>query len=257
MIRDSGRLADKVALISGGASGIGKATAVRFFKEGAKVAITDINETIGKETAEKLGYDCIFLFQDVTREQEWYRVIDTTMETYGRLDILVNSAGILFKGTIEDTTFEDWRRVLDINLEGTFLGCKAAIKAMHRFGGGSIVNLSSISGLVGDPDMAAYDASKGGVRLLTKSVALHCARMGYNIRCNSVHPGIIDTPMIGDFIDQLPNPVATQKEWISEQVIGRLGKSEEVAGLILYLASDESGFVTGSEFSIDGGYTAH
>ena len=250
-----GRLAGNAALITGGASGIGLASARRFLAEGARVMVTDVNEASGVAAIEKLGDDARFLRQDVTHESHWDEVTEAAKRELGGLDVLVNCAGVFRYGTIEDTTLEQWRETLAINLDGTFLGCRAAVKAM-RASGGSIVNLSSVSGLVGDADNAAYNASKGGVRLLTKSIALHCARQGYRIRCNSVHPGAIDTPMVRSYIQSRPDPQAEQRRWDGFQPIGRLGKAEEIAGLILYLACDESEFVTGAEFTIDGGTTA-
>ena len=188
-----GRLAGKVALITGAASGIGRATAALFHGQGAKVAATDRNEA-GLKT---LGADAdLILAQDVTDEARWRAVVDAVIAAFGRLDILVNSAGVAVLGNIETTTLADWRKVNAINVEGTFLGCREAVRAMKETGGGSIVNLSSAAGIIGDSSSAAYCASKGAVRLLTKSAALHCARAGYNIRVNSVHPSFAETPMV-------------------------------------------------------------
>ena len=250
-----GRLTAKRALITGGASGIGLATAERFVEEGAGVVITDIAEAKGATAVSRIGADARFFQQDVTRESEWDSVMAATLDALGGLDILVNCAGIFRYGTIEDTSFELWRNTIAINLDGTFLGCRAAVKAM-RERGGSIVNLSSTSGLVGFPESAAYDASKGGVRLLTKSVALYCAREGYGIRCNSVHPGGTDTPMVRGYFDDQLDPKEEESDWLAALPLGRLAKPEEIASLILYLASDEASFVTGAEFTIDGGRTA-
>ena len=252
---NSQRLAGKAALVTGGASGIGLAAARRFVAEGARVAITDRDEEFGAAAVREIGEDAFFIRHDVTSEADWEAAMGESVSRYGGVDIVLNSAGIFRFGNVEDTTLEEWRQTIAVNLDGTFLGCREAVRAM-RERGGSIVNMSSVSGLVGDPDNAAYDASKGGVRLLTKSVALYCAKQGYPIRCNSVHPGGIDTPMVRSYFAARPDPDAEKSAWLRQSPIGRLGKAEEIASLILYLASDESSFVTGSEFTIDGGSTA-
>ena len=250
-----GRLADKTALISGGASGIGLASARRFLDEGVRVLITDIDTAKGAAAKAALGQGAHFLPQDVTSESDWVRVMSSAEELLGGIDILLNCAGVLTAGSIELTSFELWRRTLSVNLDGTFLGCRAAVRAMCERGG-SIINLSSSAGLVGHPDSAAYDASKGGVRLLTKSVALYCAREGYGIRCNSVHPGGTLTPMVKDHFDAQPDPEAEEQAWLAALPLGRFAEAEEIAAMILFLASDEASFVTGAEFAIDGGKTA-
>ena len=250
-----GRLAGKAALITGGASGIGLAAARRFVAEGARVAITDRNAELGSQAARSLEPDAFFVRHDVTSESDWKAAMHESVSRLGGVDVVLNSAGIFRFGTVEDTTLEAWRQTIAVNLDGTFLGCREAVRAM-RERGGSIINMSSVSGLVGDPDNAAYDASKGGVRLLTKSVALYCAKQGYPIRCNSVHPGGIDTPMVRSYFAARPDPEAERSEWLRHAPIGRLGRAEEIASLILYLASDEASFVTGAEFTIDGGSTA-
>jgi len=254
-VGDGGRLAGKAALITGGASGIGLAAARRFVAEGARVAITDRDEELGAAAARELGENAFFIRHDVTSEADWAAAVQACGSRFGGVDIVLNSAGIFRFGNVEDTTLEEWRQTIAINLDGTFLGCREAVRAMRKRGG-SIVNMSSVSGLVGDPDNAAYDASKGGVRLLTKSVALYCAKQGYPIRCNSVHPGGIDTPMVRGYFAARPDPEAERRTWLRQSPIGRLGRAEEIASLILYLASDEASFVTGSEFTIDGGSTA-
>ena len=192
---------------------------------------------------------------DVTSEDDWTRVIAAIEQNDGRLDGLVNAAGIVAIGTVEDTDFATWRRVMAINLDGTFLGCKYGMRLLRR-GGGSIVNISSVSGLVGGHNLAAYNASKGGVRLLTKSVALHGARQKPPVRCNSVHPAFIEGPMADGMIAQFRDPARARDKLAASVPLGRFGAPAEVAELCVYLLADESAFVTGAEFVIDGGLTA-
>jgi 3(or 17)beta-hydroxysteroid dehydrogenase len=192
----------------------------------------------------------------VTDETRWREVVDRVVEAFGRLDILVNSAGVALKGDIETATLEDFRRTQAVNVEGVFLGCREAIRVMKDRGGGSIVNLSSVAGIIGDAQSAAYCASKGAVRLLTKSAALHCGRAGYNIRLNSVHPSFADTPMVQELIATSRNPDRVREGLMKAAPMGRMGRPEEVANAILYLASDESSFTTGAELMVDGGLTA-
>ncbi len=249
----AGRLAGKTALITGAASGIGRATAALFHAEGAKIAATDLNEA-GLAT---LGTDAdLVLRQDVTDEDRWRAVVDAAVAAFGRLDILVNSAGIGTKGSIETATLADWRKTNAVNVEGTFLGCREAVRVMKETGGGSIVNLSSVAGIIGDAQTIAYCASKGAVRLLTKSAALHCGRSGYKIRVNSVHPSFAETAMVQELIASSKNPERTREGLARAAPLGRLGRAEEIAAAILYLASDESAFTTGAEIVVDGGLTA-
>jgi 3(or 17)beta-hydroxysteroid dehydrogenase len=254
------RVKDKVAIITGAATGIGRAAAQLLAQEGAKVVVTtDKNITGAEETIASIksaGGEAIFIQQDITKESDWEKVIDKTLETYGRLDVLVNNAGIMIAKEIEKMSLEEWRRVMKINLDGVFLGTKHGILAMKKSGGGSIINMSSVLGLVGNFDhTSAYSASKGGIRAFTKAAAVECSKNGldYNIRVNSVHPGVIETPMA--------TPVFTNDEFRkameSYHPIGRLGDPTDVAYGILYLASDESSFITGTELVIDGGCTAH
>jgi 3(or 17)beta-hydroxysteroid dehydrogenase len=253
MTRGAGRLAGKAALITGAASGIGRATAALFHAEGAKVAATDRNEA---GLAGTNAFVDLVLIQDVADEARWREVVDTVVAAFGRLDILVNSAGIAFKGNIETATLDEWRKTHAVNVEGTFLGCREAIRVMKSAGGGSIVNLSSVAGIIGDAQSAAYCASKGAVRLLTKSAALHCGRAGYDIRLNSVHPSFADTPMVRELIATSKDPERVRSGLSRAAPMGRMGKAEEVANAILYLASDESSFTTGAEIVVDGGLTA-
>ena len=251
-----GRLQDKIVLITGGASGIGLATARAALREGAKVVITDRNVKGGEAAIAELGDGAEFLAQDVTREERWVEVIGHIVEKYGRLDGLVNNAGCGSLHNIEDETLEGWRFVHAVNVESTFLGCKYAIKAMKQTGGGSIVNVSSVAGLSGAADLAAYCSAKGAVRLLTKSVAMWCAQQKYEIRCNSIHPSFLYTPMVQQMIDIAPDPEKMRRRLERTAPLGRMGKPEDAANMVLFLLSDESPFVTGAEFAVDGGTTA-
>jgi len=249
-----GRVADKVVLVSGAGSGIGRATARLLAAEGATLIVTDINKPGGLETVQQIGGKARFEEHDTAQEQDWKRIIDGVMACEGKLNGLVNNAGIAgpFPSTFETETVEQWRRMLSINVEGVFLGCKYGVPAMRRSGGGSIVNTSSLAAFLGTPALSAYGASKGAVRQFTKTVAMDCARKDYKIRCNSVHPGIIMTPM-GQGI--LPNDKARERA-LRTIPIGEFGAPEDIAYGILYLISDESRFVTGAELVIDGGMNA-
>ncbi|MCI0788874.1 MAG: glucose 1-dehydrogenase [Chloroflexi bacterium] len=248
------RLENKVAFVSGGARGMGAAEAKLFAQEGAKVVIGDVLDEDGRKTEaeiNELGGDCLFVHLDVSSEESWTSAIADTVKRFGKLDILVNNAGVVSRVKVEDITVAEWDRVMDINAKGVFLGTKAAIPEMRKAGGGSIVNISSISGIAGQAYVSAvYNASKGAVRIFTKSTAIQYASEG--IRANSIHPGPIDTPMTAA---RLGDPVA-EAESIARIPIGRTGKPDDVAYGVLYLASDESSFVTGSELVIDGGYLA-
>ncbi len=247
------RLEGKVALISGGARGQGAVEARLFASEGAKVVIGDILDDLGRQVEAEIaeaGGDATYVHLDVTSESDWQDAVRTAVEGYGKLDILVNNAGILIRANIEDTTEEDWDRIMDINAKGVFLGTRAVIPAMRDAGGGSIINISSVAGLQGSPQSAAYSSTKGAVRILTKSTAIQYAKE--NIRCNSVHPGIIYTDMTSDSLDTEEG----QRNWMNRVPLGRLGQSEDVANGVMFLASDESSYMTGSELVIDGGITA-
>ena len=251
-----GRLEGKTALVTGAASGIGLQTSIRLAEEGALVMMTDINHEEGLQQAEKLGANATFLKLDITEEEEWISVLDETVKRFDRLDILINSAGMVLIADVEQITLEDWRKVHAVNLDGTFLGCKHGVRVMKEFGAGSIINLSSVSGMIGGFNLAAYNSSKGAVRMLTKSVALHCARAGYGIRCNSIHPTFIETPMLESMIRDSPDPEKARQTLVRQVPLRRIGKPDDVANMIVYLASDESTFVTGTEMVIDGGVIA-
>ena len=247
------RLENKVALISGGARGMGAVEAKLFAEEGAKVIIGDILEEEGRKVEAEIneaGGGCVFVSLDVRSEEAWQNAVNEAVSRYGKLDILVNNAGIYRAHNVEETTSDEWDQVMDINAKGVFLGTKHAIPAMRDAGGGSIVNISSVAGLVGSRATSAYNASKGAVRLLTKSTAIQYASDG--IRANSVHPGTIETPMTEGF---LADP-SMRQDRMDRTPIGRLGKPEDVAYGALFLASDEASFMTGSELVIDGGRTA-
>ena len=238
------RLQDKIVLITGAAGAVGRAVASAIKREGGQAVTTDLAGQAGIDHA-----------LDVTAEDDWQSVLAAVDRRHGRLDGLVNSAGTVHLGTVEETDYATWRRVLAINLDGTFLGCKHALPLIKR-SGGAIVNLSSISGIVGGHNLAAYNASKGGVRLLTKSVALHGARLKPPVRCNSIHPAFLEGPMVEDILAQTGRPDVARGQLARDIPLGRLGEPAEVAELCVYLLSDESRFVTGAEFAIYGGLTA-
>jgi 3(or 17)beta-hydroxysteroid dehydrogenase len=238
------RLKDKIVLVTGAAGAIGSAIARAVAEQGGVAITSDLS-----------GQARIDHALDVTSEGDWLRVSAAIEQKSGRLDGLVNAAGIVAVGSVEDTGFETWRRVMAVNLDGTFLGCKYAMRLMRR-NGGSIVNMSSVSGLVGGHNLAAYNASKGGVRLLSKSVALHGARLKPPVRCNSVHPAFIEGPLVDGLIAQVRDPASARDRMAAMVPLGRFGTPAEVADLCVYLLSDESAFVTGAELTLDGGLTA-
>ena len=254
------RLEGKVALISGAAAGVsgelmgfGGASAWLFVKEGAKVVLSDINEELGERSAAQLresGADAAFVRLDVTREQDWINAVKQTVSTFGKLDVLVNNAGTGARFTVEDTSEEVWDGQMNVHAKGVFLGTKHAIPEMRQLGGGSIINISSIYGLVGSRTSAAYHAAKGAIRLFTKSAAIQYAKD--NIRVNSVHPGFAATPLTrASYAD-----TEAFNELLTRIPMGRVATADDIAHGIVYLASDESSYVTGSELVIDGGVTA-
>lgn len=248
------RLAGKVALISGGARGMGATEAELFVSEGASVVITDVRETEGTETAKRISPDgshCVFMKHDVTNELDWDIVVSKTVQTFGRLDILINNAGIFEAGSTIDTKLDDFKRTTEINQYGVFLGMKSVAEVMMKQKSGSIINLSSIAGLAGAPGFIAYAASKWAVRGMTRSAAKEFAPFG--IRVNSIHPGLINTLMLKT-IDDLGEGV---REMVDSTIPwGREGEAIEIARMALFLASDESSYATGGEFVVDGGRTA-
>ena len=252
------RVKGKTTLITGAASGIGEGCALLLAKEGAKIVVADINDSQGQNVAEKIrqeGGKAIFVKLDVAKEKDWEKAVEKTLSEFQKLDVLVNNAGIQYVKEIEETPLEDWRRFMSICLDGYFLGTKHAIRAMRETGGGSIINMSSVVGIVGTVDnTSAYCAAKGAIRSFTKAVALECSKAGrnYNIRVNSVHPGAMETPMVADMLKD-----KTIRETLENaHPIGTLGKPIDVAYGVLYLASDESRMVTGAEMVIDGGWIA-
>jgi 3alpha(or 20beta)-hydroxysteroid dehydrogenase len=245
-----GRLDGKVAIVTGGARGMGAAYVRRFVAEGAKVVFGDVLAEDGDKLAVELGDACRFVQMDVTRPEDWTAAVDAAVESYGKLDILVNNAGILKHKRIEEMTLEECRSVLDVNLIGQWIGVKAVIEPMRAGGGGSIINVSSIEGYIGAAGLAAYSASKFGVRGLTKAAARELGP--YGIRVNSIHPGAIHTPMTSD-----PDVVAATADmaesFFKQLPLARMGKTRDVTGIVVFLASDEASYCTGSEMLVDGG----
>lgn len=251
-----GRVEGKIALITGAGMGLGRASAGLLAREGAALILTDISQSHLDEAVAELcatGASARGILHDTSDPGAWARVEADVRGAEGRLDILVNNAGIAPIGTIESCDMDQWRRCMAVNADGVFLGCKAAV-ALMKAGGGSIINLSSIDGIIGESDLAAYCASKGAVRTLTKAVAVHCAEQGYGIRCNSIHPGYIWTPQTENYLAGLGRLEEERAKALARHPIGRLGRPEDIAWMVVYLASDESSFVTGAEMVVDGGY---
>jgi len=249
------RLAGKTCFITGAASGLGFAMAKAFSAEGAQVAMTDRDAAKGEAAAAGIE-NAFFLPLDVAEEAQWIAVLDQAAARLGRLDVLVNNAGVALSGTVETTSLEDFRWMQRINVDGVFLGCKYGIPHLRKAGGGSIINLSSVAGLVAAPPMAGYSATKGAVCLLTKSVAIDLARRGDKIRCNSIHPVFFNTPMLTSMSMPGIDNDRLQAGLMKSVPMGRFGEPDEVAALAVFLASDESKFITGAEMVIDGGFTA-
>lgn len=247
------RLQNKVAIITGAAGGLGREDALLFAREGARVVITDINETDGRAVAAEIGGAAMFIRHDISSEAGWQEVIKSTEEQFGGVDILVNNAAVLAYGTIEDTTLEQWQTIMRVNADSYFLGCKYAVAAMKKRGGGSIVNMSSLAGIGGLSSFCAYSASKGAVAAMTRSIAIWSKRFKLNIRCNSVHPDGIKTPMISKLFENL-KPGAPPEVKDMDETMSRMADPIDIANLVLFLASDESRFINGTEMRIDNGW---
>jgi 3(or 17)beta-hydroxysteroid dehydrogenase len=242
-----GRLAGKIAIVTGAAKGLGEADARMFAREGATVILTDVDRTNGERIAAEIGGKAEFHYQDVRHEAEWKALIDDVVARHGRLDILVNNAGVVTVGNIETQTADDYRFIMAVSADGTFFGCKYAVLAMKETGGGSIVNMASIASIVGEPNVAAYCGAKGAIEALTRSVAVHCAQQKYGIRCNSVHPAGILTPMVEAVM-------RTAQGLPDDAPIGpvpSLGEPDDIANTVLFLASDESKFINGAAIRVD------
>lgn len=239
-------LAGKIAFVTGGASGLGEAIARAYADEGATVIIADIEVAGGEALAAELG--ARFVHLDVTQEASWAQAL----APFDRIDVLVNNAGITTLGSIEEITLDQFRHELDIDVLGVFMGTQAVLPKMKAHGG-SIINMSSLSGVKASSNLVAYNAAKAAVTLMTKSCALHFAEKGYGIRCNSIHPGAIHTPIIDKVLAQSDDPDALYQSFVDVHPVGRLGKPEEIAAMAVFLASDASAFATGAEFRVDGG----
>jgi meso-butanediol dehydrogenase/(S,S)-butanediol dehydrogenase/diacetyl reductase len=250
------KLKDKVAIVTGAGSGIGKATAEVFAEEGAKVVVADWNKSSGEQTAATIrgaGREATFCHVDVSRAVDVENMVGTAVQRYGHLDVLVNDAAIQILARLVETKEEDWDRLHSINLKGVFLGCKYAIPAMILNGGGTIVNIASVLGFVGDPDLAAYCAAKGGVIALTKVVALTYGSQ--RVRVNCIAPGDVETPLVADYFNKVADPALLRQEVYSKYALGRIADPREIAKAAAFLASDESSFITGGTLVVDGGLT--
>jgi NAD(P)-dependent dehydrogenase (short-subunit alcohol dehydrogenase family) len=250
------KLQGKVAIVTGAGSGIGRASAIVFAQEGAKVGVVDLNREAGERTASEIraaAGEAIYCYADVSKPADVAAMINTVIEHYGRLDVLFNNAAIQILGKLADTSEEDWDRIQNVNLKGVFLGCKYAIPVMMRNGRASIINMASVLGLVGDPDLAAYCAAKGGVLSLTRAAAL--AYGPHGVRVNSICPGDVDTPLLQDYFNKDPNPETLRMEVSSKYSLKRVASPEEVARVAVFLASDDSSFITGGTIVVDGGLT--
>ncbi len=256
----AGRVDKKIALVTGAGSGLGRATALLLAREGASVMVTDVNQETARETAAEIEGErsgaALALGHDVTDEAAWQAAMAETEARFGGLHILVNNAGVSVGGDIEKTDLATFRRIQEVDLNSVFLGCQKAIPLLRATGGGSIINISSTVGIMGNPHTVSYGTAKAGVRHLTKSVALHCARKGYHIRCNSVHPTFIRTPLLDRFTEAFGDKEKALESLAATIPLGRIAEPEDVTYGILYLASDESKMVTGTELVIDGGLCA-
>ena len=247
------RVEGKIALVTGGASGLGTAIAERLAAEGASVVLTDIDAQAGEAVAAAIGGQAMFLRHDVTSGDDWARVIAATESAHGRLDVLVNNAGITLMGTIEDISWEAWRQTFAVDVDSVYWGCKLGIGLMKRGGGGSIINMASGAGIKSSAGLVAYNAAKAAVIAATKAIALHCGQQRNGIRCNAVAPGAIRTPILDKVMAQVADPDAMLRGFEASHPIGFIGQPSDIASIVLYLASDESRFATGAVFSVDGG----
>lgn len=242
-----GRLAGKIAIITGAAKGLGEADARMFAREGATVILTDVDRDAGAALAAEIGGKAEFHYHDVRHEAEWKALIDDVVARHGRLDVLVNNAGVVTLGNIETQTTEDYRFIMAVSADGTYFGCKYAVLAMKETGGGSIINMASIASIVGEPSVAAYSSAKGAIESLTRSVAVHCANNKYNIRCNSVHPAGMLTPMVEAVLRQAQGVADDEPLPPGPQ----LGEPDDIANTVLFLASDESKYISGAAIRVD------
>ncbi|MFC4294913.1 SDR family oxidoreductase [Novosphingobium tardum] len=258
----AGRVAGKLALVTGAAQGLGAASAKMLAREGARVLATDINEAGAASTAEAINAQCgagtaFSLRHDVTSPQDWAAAVDLAHDALGGLSVLLNNAGIGVRGNIETCTLEDWKRGFAVNVDSVFLGCQTALKVMKDHQPGSIINISSIAGLIASDTMPGYNASKAAVWMLSKSVALYCAKMGWDIRSNTIHPTFIDTPILDGMVASSGREKSVIMDKLARQIpLKRVGEPNDVANGVLYLASDESRFMTGAELKLDGGISA-
>jgi NAD(P)-dependent dehydrogenase (short-subunit alcohol dehydrogenase family) len=249
------RFEGKFAVISGGASGMGAAAAKRFVEEGGSVITLDINKELGNKISEEIGESCEFFQADVSKAEDWKRLEEHLGNRFNEITSVINAAGISEPGTIEDETIEHWERVHAINGTSVFLGCQFAVKAMKERKG-SIVNFASSLATRPKPFVISYNYSKAGVLVLTRTVALHCAEMGYDIRCNAVQPGAINTPMMQRYVEAAEDPDQQLSEFAASHPMNRVGEPDEVVSAVLFLASDDSSFTTGDSISVDGGVIA-
>ena len=248
-----GRLSGKVAIITGAASGVGKEDALLMAREGASVVLTDLNEDAGREVAKSIGDAALFVRHDIASEEDWKNVVKATQDKFGGVDVLVNNAAILEYGTIENTTLAQWQKIQRINSDGYFLGCHYGLEAMKSRPSGSIINMSSIAGIGGQSSFCAYSASKGAVTALTRSVAAHCRAQLYKVRCNSIHPDGIATPMVFN-LNRDRSATGYVREKDPKQLQARFAQPQDIANVVLFLASDESKFINGAELRVDNGY---
>lgn len=249
-----GRVQDKVAIITGAASGVGKEDALLLAREGARVVLTDLNEEAGRAVAKQIGDAALFVKHDIASDEQWQQVIAETEARFGGVDILVNNAAILAQATIEETDLALWQKIQKVNSDGYFLGCKYGLLAMKKRPSGSIVNMSSMAGIGGVSSFCAYSASKAAVAGLTRSVAAHCRAQLYKIRCNSIHPDGIATPMVFNLHKEKGAGTSYVREKDPKQLQARFAQPQDIANLVLFLASDESRFINGAEMRIDNGY---